>query len=188
MSSPNDIKKGTVIHYEGNLWVVTGFQRVSPGKGSSFVRTRMKNIQTGKVIETNFKSSETLEFEDVNYLKMQYLFNDGNMFTFMNNQTYEQIEIQKDSIEESIPYLKDGLEVTVTMHGDNALTIELPKKIEYVIASAPPAVKGDTASGNVTKEAVMDNGLKVQVPIFINEGEKILVNTDTGSYSERVNS
>jgi len=187
MSSPNDIKNGTVIRYEGALWVVVSFQRVAPGKGGSFVRTRMKNIQTGKVVENNFKSSETLEFEEVMYLKMQYLFNDGQTYTFMDTQSYEQVEVSADLIEESVPYLKEGLEVTVSMHEGRALAVALPKKIEYTIASAPPAVKGDTASGNVTKEAVMDNDLKVQVPIFIKDGEKILVNTDTGAYSERVN-
>jgi len=188
MSSPNDIKNGTVVRYEGDLWVVVSFQRVAPGKGSSFVRTRMKNIQTGKVVENNFKSAETLEFEEVSYLKMQYLFSDGQTYTFMDNHTYEQVEISKDMIEEVIPYFKEGLEVTISMHDGRALAVALPKKIEYTVASAPPAVKGDTASGNVTKEAIMDNGLKVQVPIFIKDGERILVNTETGAYSERVNS
>lgn len=187
MPSPNDIKNGIVIKHEGSLWVVTSFQRVSPGKGGSFVRTKMKNIQTGKALEVSFKAAETLEFEDVGYLKMQYLFDDGNNFTFMDNKSYEQIEISKDSIEESVPYLKEGLEVTVAMHGSIPLTIVLPKKVEYIVKTAPPAVKGDTASGNVTKEIELDNGLKVQAPIFIKEGEKIMVNTDTGEYSERVN-
>jgi len=188
MPSPNELKNGTVIRYEGDLWVVVSFQRVAPGKGSSFVRTRIKNIQTGKVVENNFKASENLEFEDVNYLKMQYLFTDGSTYTFMDNHTYEQVEISADLIESVIAYLKEGLEVTVSMHDDRALAVTLPKKIEYIVVTAPPAVKGDTASGNVTKEAIMDNGLSVQVPIFIKEGETILVNSDTGAYSERVNS
>lgn len=188
MPSPNDIKNGTVIRYEGGLWVVVSFQRVSPGKGGSFVRTRMKNITSGKVVENNFKASETLEFEDVSYLKMQYLYTDGSMYTFMDNHTYEQIEIEKENIEDAIPFLKEGLEVTIAMHGDTPLTVSVPKKIEYTVVFAPTVVKGDTASGNVTKEVELDNGLKVQVPMFIKEGEKILVNTDERSYSERVNS
>jgi elongation factor P len=187
MPSPNDIRNGTVIRHEGGLWVVVLFQRVSPGKGSSFVRTRIKNIQTGKVVEVSFKSAETLEFEDVNYMKMQYLYSDGTMYTFMDGKTYEQVEINKENIEEVAPYLKEGLEVTVTMHEGLALSVELPKKIEYTVKTAPPAVKGDTASGNVTKEIELDNGLKIQAPVFIKEGERVLVNTETGEYAERVN-
>ena len=162
------------------------FQRVSPGKGSSFVRTRLRNLKSGKVIENNFKSAETLEFEDVQYKRMQYLYNDGNLYTFMDNSTYEQVSIAKADIEDSIPYLKEGLEVTVVMHEGNALTITLPQKIQYTITYTEPAVKGDTASGGVMKEAELDNGLKVKVPAFVNSGEEILVNTESGAYTERV--
>lgn len=187
MSSPNDIKKGTVININNELWFVTYFQRVSPGKGSSFVRTKMRNLKTGKVQEMNFKSAESLTFEDVQYKKMQYLYTDGNLYTFMDNMTYDQVSISKADIEENIPYLKEGLEVTVIMHEDQAISIALPQKIEYTIVYTEPAVKGDTASGNVLKEAELDNSLKVKVPSFISQGDKILINTDTGEYSERVN-
>ena len=186
MSSPNDVKKGTVIRFEGDLQVVVDFQRVSPGKGSSFVRTRMKNIRTGKIVEQNFKSAESLEFEDVAYKKMQYLYNDGTLYTFMDNKSYEQVQLNGEDIGEDKKFLKEGLEVTIVMHGETALTIELPMKIQYKIISSPPAVKGDTASGNVTKEVELDNGLKVRVPIFLKEGEEIMVNTGTGEYTERV--
>lgn len=187
MASPNDIKKGTVINRDGELWLVTDFQRVSPGKGSSFVRTRMKNLTTGKVREENFKSSESLMFEDVQYKKMQYLYNDGNLYTFMDNQTYEQVYLAREDIVDALAYLKEGLEVTVVMHEGNALTIELPQKIQYTVTYTEPVVKGDTASGNVYKEAELDNGLKVKVPAFIDEGDEILINTQTGEYTERVN-
>lgn len=186
MASPNDIKKGTVVNRDGELWYVIDFQRVAPGKGSSFVRTRMKHLTTGKVKEENFKSAENLVFEDVQYKKMQYLYNDGNLYTFMDNQTYEQISIAKGDLEDSIPYMKEGLEVKVAIHGENALTIELPQKIQYTVAYTEPAVKGDTASGNVLKDAEMDNGLKVRVPVFISTGDEILVNSGTGAYAERV--
>lgn len=186
MPSPNDIKKGTVINRNGELVVVVDFQRVSPGKGSSFVRTRMKSLTTGKVKEENFKSSENLTFEDVQYKKMQYLYNDGNLYTFMDNQSYEQVSIATSDIQDEIKYLKEGIDVKVVMHGGNALTIELPQKIEYTIAYTEPAVKGDTASGNVLKDAEMDNGLKVRVPTFINQGDVIMVNTTSGDYTERV--
>lgn len=187
MSSPNDIKKGTVLRLNGELWVVVDFQRVSPGKGSSFVRCRAKNIKTGKINEQNFKSAESLDFEDVQYKKMQYLYNDGNFYTFMDNKTYEQVQLSADDIGDDVKFLKEGLEVTIVMHGETPLTIDLPMKVQYKIISAPPAVKGDTASGNVTKEVELDNGLKIRVPIFLKEGEEVLVNTDTGEYTERVN-
>lgn len=167
--------------------MVIEFQRVSPGKGSSFVRTRIKNLRSGKVQETNFKSAESLTFEDVQYKRMQYIFNDGNLYTFMDNMTYEQFSIAKADIEDSLPYLKEGLEVTVVLHNGQALTINLPQKVQYKVTYTEPAVKGDTASGGVMKEAELDNGLKIKVPAFIAEGQEVLVNTETGAYSERVN-
>jgi elongation factor P len=184
--SPNDIKKGTVIRYEGDLYVVVDFQRVSPGKGSSFVRTRMKNLKSGKVVENNFKSAENLDFEDVQYKKMQYLFSDGLLYTFMDNQSYEQVALSGSDIGEDAKYLKEGMEVTILTYQDSPLTIQLPKKVQYAVKETEPAVKGDTASGNVTKEAIMDNGLMVKVPIFVGVGDEIIVNTDDGSYAERV--
>jgi len=187
MPSPNDIKKGTVVKLNGELWLVVDFQRVSPGKGSSFVRTRVKNLKTGKVVEETFKSAETLEFEDVQNKKMSFLYTDGRMFTFMDSVSYEQITLSTEDIGESAKYLKEGLEVTIVMHGDTPLTIELPQKITYEIAYAEPAVKGDTASGNVLKDADLDNGLKIRVPAFINQGDLVVVNSDSGEYVERVN-
>lgn len=186
MASPNDIKKGTVINLEGDLWVVTSFQRVSPGKGSSFVRTRIKSLSTGKVVENNFKSSESLTFEDVNYRKMQYIFGDDVTLTFMDGQTYEQIALGRDIVGEDAKYLKEGLDVIVIMHGEKAVSMELPQKIEYIVTQTDTAVKGDTASGNVQKDAVLDNGLQVRVPIFINQSDLVRINTETGAYVERV--
>ncbi|MDA0208042.1 MAG: elongation factor P [bacterium] len=186
MPSPNDIKKGTVINYGGQLYVVTGFQRVSPGKGSSFVRTKMKSLSTGKVQENNFKSSENLTFEDVQYRKMQYIFGDTDTLTFMDGKTYEQVVLGADIAGDDQKYLKEGLEVTLVMHGDKAIALELPLKISYEVTETQPAVKGDTASGNVQKDAVCDNGLKVRVPIFINQGDVVNINTEAGDYVERV--
>ncbi|MFH1405544.1 MAG: elongation factor P [Patescibacteria group bacterium] len=187
MASPNDIKKGTVIKLSsGDLGLVTFFQRVSPGKGGSFVRTKLKNLKTGKSTEETFKSAENLDFEDVQNKKMQYLYTDGNLYTFMDNVSYEQVSLSPDNIGDDVKYLKEGLDVTVIMHNDNPLTLELPMKIQYSVSSTQPAVKGDTASGNVLKDAKLDNGLMVRVPIFIKEGEEILINTENGDYCERV--
>jgi elongation factor P len=186
MPSPNDIKKGTVVNQNGELWVVTGFQRVSPGKGSSFVRTKMKSLTSGKVVENNFKSSETLTFEEVQYKKMAYIFGDEDTLTFMDGQTYDQVVLGRDVVADDVKYLKEGLDVTIVMHGDVAVAMELPGKIEYEVVEADPAVKGDTASGNVQKNAKADNGLAIRVPIFINVGDVVRINTETGDYVERV--
>ncbi len=186
MASPNDVRKGTVINYENDLWVVTGFQRVSPGKGSSFVRTRMKSLSSGKVVENNFKSAESLTFEQVGFRKMQFIFGDENTLTFMDGQTYEQVMLGRDLVGDDAQYLKEGLDVTVIMHGEKAIAMELPLKIEFTVVETEPAVKGDTASGNVSKDAKCDNGLMIRVPIFIKEGDNVLVNSENGAYVERV--
>ncbi len=186
MASPNDIRKGTVINYENDLWVVVSFQRVSPGKGSSFVRTRIKSLSSGKVVENNFKSAESLTFEEVTFKKMQYIFGDENTLTFMDGQNYEQVALGREVVGDDAKYLKEGLDVTIIMHGDRAIAMELPLKVTYTVAETEPAVKGDTASGNVTKEAILDNQLAVRVPIFIKEGDVVMISTDTGAYVERV--
>ncbi len=186
MASPNEIRRGTVLRQDGELAVVTEFQRVSPGKGSSFVRARLKNLKTGKVKEVTFKSAETVAFEDVQYKKMQYLFADGMFCTFMDNVNYEQVSMSVEDLGNDAAYLKEGLEVTVVMHDGNAVAIELPMKIQYKVSETEPASKGDTASGNVQKDAKMENGLLVRVPIFIKEGDEIIVNTQTSEYGERV--
>ena len=186
MPSPNDVKKGTVINMNNDLWIVVDFQRVSPGKGSSFVRTRVRNIRTNKIQEQAFKSAETLIFEEVAYKNMQYLYGDQTGHTFMDNVSYEQLTMSPEMIGDDAKYLKEGLLVMIMTHNEAAIAIELPKKIEYTVASSPMELKGDTAGGNVTKEVTLDNGLTTHVPIFIKEGEHILVNTETGSYVERV--
>ncbi len=186
MPSPNDIKKGTVLNYENDLWVVVSFQRVSPGKGGSFVRTKMKSLSSGKAIDQNFKAAETLTFEDVMYKKMQYIFGDDQTLTFMDGNTYEQVILGRDLVGDDAKYLKEGLDVIVVMHNETAISMELPQKITYQVAETEPAVKGDTASGNVQKDAICDNGLKIRVPIFINQGDNVNINTETGEYVERV--
>lgn len=186
MSSSNDIKKGTVINLNGELWIVVDFQRVSPGKGSSFVRTRLRNMKSGKVQEQAFKSAESLIFEEVSYKKMQYLYGDATSYTFMDNATYEQLAMNKDQVGDDAKFLKEGLEVAIVTHDEVPIALQIPKKIEYMVVSADPAVKGDTASGNVTKEARLDNGLAIRVPIFIKEGDSVVVNTEEGAYVERV--
>jgi len=185
MSSTSDIKKGIIIRHQGNLYVVVEYQFVNPGKGSAFGRTRMKQLGTGKVIDITYKSSEKIDTVEVNFQTMQYLYKNGDTYSFMNMSSYEQVDMDADSIGDDIKYLREGLDVVVGLYEGNPVSIQLPKKVKYKVAQSEPAVKGDSASGNVTKDVTMDNGLIVKVPIFIKQDEEILVNTETGEYSER---
>lgn len=185
MASTSEVRKGVVIKHQNDLYVVVEFQHINPGKGAAFVRTRMKHLASGKVIEITYKTSESVEIVSVEFQTMQYLYKTGERFAFMDMKSYEQIEMDADLVGEEAKYLKEGLEVIVGLYDGRPVSIQLPKKIQYKVAEAPPAVKGDSASGNVTKEIVLDNGLKIQAPIFIKEGEEILVNTETGDYSAR---
>lgn len=185
MSSVNEISKESILRLNGEIYLVTDFQHVNPGKGAAFVRTKLRNIRSGKVTEQTFRSNESVELVEVERRKMQYLYKSGEMFAFMDNSTYEQMEMGQALLGEKADYLKEGLEATVILYEGAPISVELPRKVVYKVAEAPPGVKGDTASGNVTKEAVLDNGLKVRVPLFIKEGEEIIVNTETGEYVER---
>ena len=185
MASTSEIRKGVVIRHQNDLFVVVEFQHVNPGKGAAFVRTRMKSLASGKVIEITYKTVESVDIVSVDFSTMQFLYKTGDNFAFMNMQSYEQIEMNGDLIGDEAKYLKEGLEVIVGIYENRPVSIQLPKKVQYKVVEAPPAVKGDSASGNVTKEIVLENGLHIAAPIFIKEGEEILVNTETGEYSAR---
>ncbi len=185
MGSPNDIKKGVVIIKDNEPWIVTNFQHVNPGKGAAFVRTRIKNVKTGRTLEQTYKISETLTFAEIEYRNMSYLYHDNTGYVFMDNKSYEQISMSDEDVGDDAKYLKDGVEVLISMYEGNAIAIQVPKKMKFTIVETAPAVKGDTASGNVTKEAKTDTGFMVQVPIFLNQGDEIIVNTETGEYVER---
>ncbi len=188
MASVTEVKKGSVIRRNGELFVVTLSAHITPGKGTPFTRSKMKSITTGKVIEETLKDNEVVEIVEVEYRNMQYLYNDGSFFTFMDNKNFEQVQMDTDSVGDDAQYLKDGLEVVMCMFEERPVAVELPRKISYIVKEAPPAVKGDTASGNVQKEIILENGLKAMAPIFIKEGERVIINTDTGLYVERDNS
>lgn len=185
MASTSEIRKGAVIRHQNDLYTVVEFQHVNPGKGAAFVRTRMKNLANGKTIEITYKTVETVEMVSVQFENMQYLYKSGGNLAFMNTSTYEQIEMDSELMGDDARYLKEGLEVIVGLYQERPVSVQLPKKIQYRVTEAPPAVRGDSAGGNVTKEITLDNGLTVQAPIFIKEGEEVLVNTETGEYSAR---
>jgi len=187
MADTSELHKGAVVKHQNDLYLVTGTEFVNPGKGAAFCRTKMKSITTGRNVEVTYKTSESVDIVDVSREKVQYLYKTGEMFSFMNQQSYEMFDMNSEDLGDDWKYLKEGLDCDAILYNDRVVAVEIPRKIQYKIVEAPPAVKGDTASGRVMKEATLENGLKIRVPAFINEGEIILVNTTTGEYSERVN-
>lgn len=185
MGDTTDIKKGAVIRHHGSLFVVTSAQFVNPGKGSAFTKTKLKGISSDKGMEITYKSGEAVDTVQVDHVNLQYLYGNGDFYSFMNQATYETVDVNKGTLGDDAKYFKEGLEVVAIMFEGTVVAIELPKKIIYKVAEAPSAVRGDSAGGNVTKEVVLDNGLKVRAPIFIKEGEEIIVNTETGEYGGR---
>jgi elongation factor P len=185
MGDTTDIRKGAVIRRGNELFVVTTFQFVNPGKGAAFTKTKMKSISSGKTIEITYKSGESIDTVQVQKQNLQYLYKSGEFYSFMNQDTYETLDVGGNVLGEDAKYLRDGLDVIAVMHEGAVVAIDLPKKVSYKVVIAPPAVKGDSASGNVTKEVELANGLKVFAPIFIKEGESIVVNTEKGEYGGR---
>ena len=181
MINTNDFKTGLTITYEGNLYQVLEFQHVKPGKGAAIVKTKLKNLRTGSIVEQTFNSGIKVPTAHVDKIKMQYLYNDGNMYSFMNMNTYEQVEIDKSQISNEVKFLKEGLEVILYFYENEMLGIELPEKIDFKIIQTEPAVKGNTAT-NATKDAIIETGYLVKVPLFIEQDEEIIVSTKDGKY------
>ena len=184
MINTNDFKTGLTITYEGNLYQVLEFQHVKPGKGAAIVKTKLKNLRTGSIVEQTFNSGIKVPAAHVDKIKMQYLYNDGNMYSFMNMNTYEQVEIDKSQISNEVKFLKEGLEVILYFYENEMLGIELPEKIDFKIIQTEPAVKGNTAT-NATKDAIIETGYLVKVPLFIEQDEEIIVSTKDGKYVSR---
>ncbi len=180
----NDIKTGMTIIYDGKLYQVQSFLHVKPGKGAAFMKVKMRNLKTGAIIEETINSSVKVEKAMVEKKKMVYLYNSGSAYVFMDNETYEQIEITSDKLGEAEKYLKENLEVQIDFYDGDIIGVTLPEKIEYEIVETTDAVKGNTTT-NATKDATLDNGLVIRVPLFINQGEKVLVTTEDGKYSSR---
>lgn len=185
MPTISDISKDIVIRFKNDLFLVVDFQHVNPGKGSAFVRARLKNIRSGKVVEYTFKAGEEIEVVEVERRKLQYLYADAEGFHFMDPKSYDQVTISAETIGDKAKFLFEGQEAVVLFLDVTPLTIDIPRKVTLAVVEAAPGVRGDTASGNVTKEAMLENGLKIRVPMFIKEGERVIVNTDTGEYVER---
>ena len=185
MINVNDFKNGQTINYDGNLYLILEFNHVKPGKGAAIVKAKLKNLRTGSIAEYTFNAGIKVPTAHVEKQKMQFLYADGDNYSFMNMETYEQVELNKKQIENEVKFLKEGLEVIIIFFEGEMLGIELPEKVDYKITKTEPAVKGNTAT-NATKDAIIETGLLVRVPLFINTGDKIRIDTRTGEYTERV--
>ena len=185
MISTNDFKTGQTIVHEGNIYSVIEFMHVKPGKGGAFVRTKLRNLRSGAVIDYTFNAGTKVERAQIDKHMMQYLYADGEKHVFMNNESYEQIEIPAVQIEYELKYITEGMSVEVMFYNNiEILGVSLPDKIVMEVKETVPGVKGDTKT-NAMKDAIMQTGLLVKVPMFIEEGEKIIVNTTDGSYVSR---
>ena len=186
MASTSDIKNGLCIEYNGNLYFVTEFQHVKPGKGPAFVRTKLKNVKTGKVIDNTFPSGHKIVTARVEKRAHQFLYKDSSGYHFMDTSTYEQLSLEQSQIDYP-EYLMDGIEVEISIHTETGdiLSCELPQSIESKIIYTEPGIKGDTAT-NATKLAKIETGAEIQVPLFINENDKVKIDIRQGKYVERV--
>ena len=184
MVNANDIKNGMTIIFEDALYIVLEFSHVKPGKGAAFVKAKLRNLRTGSIVEKTFNSSIKLEKAMITRQNMQYLYNTGDAYAFMNMETYEQIEISKDQIGDDAKFLKENLNIDLTFYEGELLGISLPDKIEYKVTKTEPAVKGNTTN-NATKDAEVETGMTVRVPLFIEEGENIVISTKDGKYVSR---
>lgn len=184
MINTNDLKNGITIEIESAIFVVMETQHVKPGKGAAIVKAKLKNLRTGSIVEKTFNAGIKVPTARIEKQQMQYLYNMNDLYYFMNMETYEQLELSKDQIGDDALYLKENLEVYITMFDGEVLGIQLPDKIELVITQTDDAVKGNTAT-NALKDAICETGLKVRVPLFINQGETIIISTSDGKYVSR---
>ncbi len=187
MATSNDLKNGITLDIEGQLWNVVEFQHVKPGKGGAFVRTTLKNVLSGKVVDRTFNAGVKVEVATVDKRDMTYLYKEGADFVFMDSETYDQIPVPAEVVGGTADYLLENAEVNVALHDGNPLYVELPASVELVISHTDPGLQGDRSTGG-TKPATLETGATIQVPLFVTTGEKVKVDTRDGRYLGRVNS
>ena len=185
MISVNDLKTGLTLEIDNGLWNVVEFMHVKPGKGAAFVRTKLKNAQTGNVVEKTFRAGEKVAKATLDRRDMQYLYKEGNDFVMMDLESYEQLSVTADKIGEGVKYLKENMNVTILLHGTNIIGIDIPNCVELEVVDTPPAEKGNTAQGG-TKPATLETGAVVNVPFFVTNGTVIRIDTRTNEYLDRV--
>lgn len=184
MISAGDFRNGVTFEMDNQVYQVVEFQHVKPGKGSAFVRTKYRNVRTGSVVERSFNPNEKFESAQLERADLSYLYTDGDLYYFMDQQTYEQTPFQQSVLGDALRFLKEGMVCKVISYKGQVFSVELPTFVELLITEAEPGVKGDTAQ-NATKNATLETGAVVRVPLFVNEGEVIRVDTRTGEYLER---
>jgi elongation factor P len=184
MYSTADFRKGLNIEIEGKPYTIVEYQHVKPGKGGAFVRTRLKNLETGQVLEQTFRSGAKVDQPDLEQKNMQYLYQEGQQFVFMDNQSYEQIYIGREFLGDAVNYLMPNIELDALYFKGRPIGVELPTFVVLTVTRCEPGVKGDTAAG-ATKPATLETGYVLQVPLFINEGDRLKVDTRNGGYMER---
>ncbi len=185
MYSTAEFKKGLKVEMDGVPYTIVDFQHVKPGKGGAFVRTKLKSLLTGRVLDQTFRSGEKVKRPDLMEREMQYLYREGDRFCMMDNETYEQIMLTEDQVGEARLYLTENLNVKILFFNQQPVAMEVPLFVELEVAQTEPGVKGDTAAGG-TKPATLESGVTIQVPLFLNEGDRVKVDTRTGTYIERV--
>ena len=184
MISTNDFKTGMTIDYEGNLFQVIEFQHVKPGKGQAFVRSKLRNLRTGAVIDNTFNAGEKVKRAHIEKSTMQFLYSMGEEYVFMNNETYEQLEIPVAQLDYEKNFLVEGMEVKINTFNSEILGVEVPEKVTLEVVECEPGGKGNTAS-NATKSATVSTGYSLQVPLFVEVGDKLIINTNDGRYVSR---
>ncbi|MCW2911218.1 MAG: translation elongation factor [Actinomycetia bacterium] len=184
MASTNDLKNGMTLNIDGQLWNVVDFQHVKPGKGGAFVRTRLKNIMSGKVVDRTFNAGVKVDVANVDRREMQYLYREGDDFVFMDTQDYDQPHIPRQTVGGAADYLLEEQTATVAFNDGNPLYVELPASVELTVSQTDPGVQGDRSTGG-TKPATLETGAQIQVPLFITTGERVKVDTRTGGYLGR---
>jgi elongation factor P len=185
VATTNDLKNGLVLNLEGQLWTVVEFQHVKPGKGPAFVRTKLKNVMSGKVVDKTFNAGVKVETANVDKRTMQYLYNDGTDFIFMDPDSYDQISVAPEVVGDAAKYLLENQDAIVARHDGNVLFIELPASVVLEVTYTEPGLQGDRSTGG-TKPATLETGAEIQVPLFLEQGTKIKVDTRDGSYLGRV--
>ncbi len=186
MATTNDLKNGLVLNIEGQLWTVIEFQHVKPGKGPAFVRTKLKNVLSGKVVDKTFNAGVKVETANVDKRTMQYLYNDGTDFVFMDPDTYDQISVSPQVVGDAAKYMLENQDAIVARHSGSVLFVELPASVVLEISYTEPGLQGDRSTGG-TKPATLETGAEIQVPLFLETGTKVKVDTRDGSYLGRVN-
>ncbi len=185
MATSNDLKNGLVLNIDGQLWTVIEFQHVKPGKGPAFVRTKLKNVLTGKVVDRTFNAGVKVETADVDKRDMQYLYNDGDSYVFMDLDNFDQVSLSDTTVGDASNYMLENQNAVVAMYQGNAIYVELPASVVLEITYTEPGLQGDRSSGG-TKPATVETGLQIQVPLFVDNGTRVKVDTRTGEYLGRV--